>query len=90
MWSVLEGVYDGPVDTVNYELSPVLIAELPTLENGGVTLRSVAVTEGDEVANIEGDMVALKQGVMVFPEGCTSPECAQAWDGSSALNWCRW
>lgn len=85
MWSVLEGVYDGPVDTVNYEPSPVLLAELPTLENGGVTLRSAAVTEGDEVANIEGDMVALKQGVMVFPEGCTSPECAQAWDGSSAL-----
>ena len=43
---------------------------------------SVAVTAGDEVANVEGDLVALARGVKVFPDGCTSLDCAVEWDGS--------
>ena len=85
-WSVLEALYDGPIDTVNFQPEPVVLQELPTVENGGVTLSSVAVTAGDEVANVEGDIVALAKGVVVFPEGCTSSECAIAWDGASDLN----
>lgn len=84
-WSVLEAIYDGPVDTLNYEPSPVILASLPSLENGGVSLRAAAVTEGDPVANVYGDIVALKKGVRVFPAGCTSPDCAIEWDGTSAL-----
>ena len=85
MWSVLEAIYDGPIDTVNFQPEPVILEALPTLENGGVTLSSVAVSAGDEVANVEGDIVALAKGVTVFPEGCTSSECAVTWDGSSEL-----
>lgn len=85
MWGVLEALYDGPIDTVNFQPQPVILEGLPTLENGGVTISSVAVAAGDEVANVEGDMVALAKGVVVFPEGCTSSECAVAWDGSSDL-----
>ncbi len=84
-WSVLEAIYDGPVDTINYEPSPVILASLPTVENGGVSLRAAAVSEGDPVANVNGDIVALKKGVRVFPAGCTSPGCAVEWDGSTAL-----
>ena len=86
MWSVLESIYDGPIDTINYEASPVIIEEIPAVENGGVVLQSVPVTAGDEVANTEGDIVALKKGDRVFAEGCTSPECATEWDGVSPLN----
>ncbi len=85
MWSVLEAIYDGPIDTVNFQPEPVILEALPTLDNGGVTLTSVAVSAGDEVANVEGDIVALAKGVTVFPEGCASPECAVTWDGSSEL-----
>lgn len=86
MWSVLEAIYDGPIDTVNYQPVPVLLSELPTLENGGVTLRSVAVSEGDEVVDTDGNVVALAAGVKVFADTCTSPECAVEWDGTSPLN----
>jgi peptide/nickel transport system substrate-binding protein len=86
MWSVLEAIYDGPIDTSNFELSPVILKELPTLENGGVTLTSVAVGPGDEVANVDGDLVTLEKGVKVFPEGCTSLDCAVEWDGKSELS----
>ncbi len=84
-WSVLEAVYDGPVDTLDYEASPVILTSLPTVENGGVVLRSTAVSAGDPVANVYGDIVALNKGVRVFPAGCTSPDCAVEWDGSGEL-----
>jgi peptide/nickel transport system substrate-binding protein len=85
MWSVLESVYDGPIDTVNYQPQPVILASIPTLENGGVTLQAAAVTAGDLVANTTGDVVSLAKGVEVFPEGCSSHDCAVAWDGTSEL-----
>lgn len=86
MWSVLEAIYDGPIDIQNNTQVPVILNELPTLDNGGIQLQSVAVTQGDRVANIQGDVVALEKGVKVFPEGCTSPTCAVEWDGVSELN----
>lgn len=84
-WSVLEAIYDGPIDKINFKPSPVILSQIPTRENGGVTLRPVTVTEGDPVANVNGDIVALKKGVRVFPAGCTSPDCALEWDGASDL-----
>jgi len=46
---------------------------------------SVSVSKGDEVINTYGDLVALQPGTRVFPSGCTSPNCAVAWDGTSEL-----
>ncbi|MRS03397.1 hypothetical protein EG832_09275, partial [bacterium] len=86
MWSVLESIYDGPIDTQNNTPVPVILNDLPSLENGGVKIQSVAVSQGDKVANTEGDVVSLQAGVKVFPEGCTTESCALAWDGTSALN----
>ena len=86
MWSVLEAIYDGPIDTQNNTPVPVILNELPTLDNGGIKLQSAAVSQGDKVANTEGDVVSLQKGVKVFPEGCTMESCAVEWDGASALN----
>ncbi|KAF0110901.1 MAG: peptide/nickel transport system substrate-binding protein [Chloroflexi bacterium] len=86
MWSILEAIYDGPIDTTDYRPTPVILTTLPTVENGGVVLRSVAVTAGDKVANVEGDLVALEKGVKVFPAGCASANCAAEWDGKSELD----
>ncbi len=38
MWSILEGIYDGPIDTVDYQPQAVILTGIPTLENGGITL----------------------------------------------------
>jgi peptide/nickel transport system substrate-binding protein len=85
MWSILEGIYDGPIDTVNYQPEPVILANIPSQENGGVTVQSATVVKGDLVANSEGDAVALARGIKVFPEGCTSNGCIIEWDGTSEL-----
>jgi peptide/nickel transport system substrate-binding protein len=84
-WSVLEAIYDGPIDTEDFEPVPVLLEELPTLQNGGVTLQAAPVSEGDPVANTNGDIVALAKGVWVFPAGCSTGNCAVQWDGETAL-----
>ena len=62
MWSVLESIYDGPIDTVNYEPQPVILENIPTQENGEVTIQAVPVSEGDLGANTEGDLVAFEKG----------------------------
>jgi peptide/nickel transport system substrate-binding protein len=85
MWSVLEAIYDGPIDIQNNTPVPVILNELPTLDNGGVKLQSAAVSQGDKVANTEGNVVSLQKGVKIFPEGCTMESCAVEWDGFSAL-----
>jgi peptide/nickel transport system substrate-binding protein len=86
MWSVLDAIYDGPIDTQNNLPVPVTLTELPTVENGGVTLQSVTVSQGDKVANTQGDVVSLQKGVRVFPHGCTTDSCAVEWDGVTELS----
>lgn len=86
MWSILEAIYDGPIDTRAFELNPVILEGLPTVDNGGVTLLSSPVSAGDVVANTEGDLVALEKGVRVFPAGCSSNTCAVEWDGTTPLD----
>jgi len=81
MWSVLEAIYDGPVDTVNFTSQPVILEDLPTQANGSMTLGAATLTAGAEVVNTTGDLVALAQGVQYFPEGCASLTCAATYPG---------
>ena len=85
MWSVLESIYDGPIDTVGYESQPVLLQALPSQENGGVKLETVTVQRGQSVQDASGSQVFLDTGTQVLPAGCTQADCAQTWDGQSPL-----
>lgn len=85
MWSVLEAVYDGPIDTVNYQPVPVILTGIPNTADGSLAFQPVPVKEGDIVIDVNGDPVNLKTGVTVFPSGCTSGSCAITWDGKSDL-----
>ena len=84
-WSVLEAIYDGPIDIRNYQAVPVILDKLPTFTNGGANLTSVKVKTGDAVVDIHGNPVVLESGVEVFPHGCTEMQCAIRWDGVSDL-----
>lgn len=86
MWSVLEAIYDGPVDTREYKSFPVILQKLPSLADGDASTQSMPVKAGDLVVNTEGNLVALAKGVAVFPSGCSSETCAVTWDGSSDLS----
>ncbi len=85
MWNVLEAIYDGPFDTRSFTAQPVILEKLPSLADGDAAIQPVSVQAGDPVVDSGGTLVALKPGVTVFPAGCSQPNCAVTWDGSSAL-----
>lgn len=85
-WGVLEALYDGPIDTVDFLPQPVILEALPEIANGGTQVLPVAVTEGMLVVDAQGNLTALKEGEEVLPAECTSSECAITWDGKSELS----
>jgi peptide/nickel transport system substrate-binding protein len=82
MWSVLEAVYDGPIDTLGFALQPVVLDKLPTLQDGDAVYQALDVQPGEIVVDVNGDLVSLADGVIVRPAGCAGPECAVTWDST--------
>lgn len=85
MWSVLEAIFDGPIDMIDFTPKPVILKEIPSLSSGSVVETSVAVKAGDLVQNSMGQVVTLLKDTTVLPTGCKDQTCAVQWDGSSAL-----
>ncbi|MDT8306205.1 MAG: ABC transporter substrate-binding protein [Anaerolineae bacterium] len=77
---IREVVFDGPIDTRGYDVQPVILEELPTLENGGARLETVFVHEGEYVLDVEGNVVRLRSGITVRPAGCFDDECAVTYE----------
>ena len=85
MWSVLEAVYDGPLDSLGFALQPVILEKLPSLQDGDAVYQAADVQPGEIVVDVNGDLVSLADGVIVRPAGCAGPECAVAWDSAAPV-----
>jgi len=85
MWSILEAIYDGPVDTVNFEPQPVILEDIPSITNGAALVATVPVLLGDLVQDSSGLVTPLLKDTTVFPAGCRDQACAITWDGESEL-----
>jgi len=83
--SVLAAVYDGPIDTNSYGYQPVILEQLPSIENGGALLFSKSAYIGDEVVDASGTPVTLAVGVKIRPAGCRSDSCVITYDGKSEV-----
>lgn len=83
--SVLGAVFDGPIDMVGYEYQPVILTELPSLENGEAQIVSTPVQAGGQVVDANGALVLLEQGVLVRPAGCRGDDCVLTYDGTTPL-----
>lgn len=84
--SVLAAVYDGPIDQVGYEYQPVILTQLPSLENGDAQINAVPVTLGSEILNSDGELVQLTNGTKVRPAGCRASDCVITYDGATPLS----
>ncbi len=80
---VMAALYDGPIDDTNYAHQPVILEQVPSLANGGATIYSVRVEEGDTVVNAAGEVVTLTRGMRVRPSGCYDDGCALEFKGGS-------
>jgi peptide/nickel transport system substrate-binding protein len=81
--TVLETVYDGPIDSLNYSYTPVILERLPTIDNGGATLKTVTVNAGDKIFDDNGAAALLVPGVKYRPAGCTDASCVETYSSGA-------
>lgn len=84
-WDVLEAIYDGPFDTRQFSVQPVILQKLPSLADGDALVGTLDVKEGDMVMDTEGNLRTLTKDLTVFPAGCSDQTCAVTWDGQAPL-----
>ena len=85
MWSVLEALYDGPIDIRKFSPQPVILQKLPVYPDQDIAVESVDVKAGELVVDANGDLINLAANSRILPAGCTGTDCAIGWDGNKAL-----
>jgi peptide/nickel transport system substrate-binding protein len=83
--SVLQAIYDGPLDMVDFAIQPVILERMPTLENGDASLHPVEVAPGELLLDTQGNWVSLQEGVSYYPSGCDNDDCARVFEGQDAV-----
>jgi len=83
--SVLAAINEGPIDIVGYEYQPVILTQLPSLENGEAEIVSTPIQVGGQVVDADGALVLLAQGTRVRPAGCRADDCVITYDGTTPL-----
>lgn len=83
--TVLETIYDGPMDVLGYKHQPVILEHIPNMARGDALIDAVPVKMGDPIIDAEGELVFLDVGTRVRPAGCRSDECAIEYAGASSL-----
>lgn len=84
--SVLDAIYDGPIDTVAYDYLPVILERVPSIATGDALLEETPVQVGDLIVDANGNLTFLDSETRVRPAGCRSNDCAINYDGVSPLN----
>jgi peptide/nickel transport system substrate-binding protein len=83
--SVLEAIYDGPMDVVDFNFQPVILQRVPSIATGDALLEATQVKNGDLIVDADGNLSYLDTGLRVRPAGCRSDDCAVTYDGVSPL-----
>jgi len=83
--SVLASINDGPIDTVGYGYQPVILTQLPSLENGDAQIIKIPIQVGDQIVDADGNIILLEQGTRLRPAGCRADDCIITYDGTTAL-----
>lgn len=83
--AVLASIYNGPYETIGYEYQPVILTQMPSLENGDAQIVPIGVDAGDTVLDADGNLVTLAAEMRVRPAGCRSNDCVITYDGEAPL-----
>jgi peptide/nickel transport system substrate-binding protein len=82
---VRQAIYDGPVDLIEGQEFPVILSELPSLDNGQVVVQAVELESGSQIVDPDGNLTYLREGVEYFPSGCQSVECGEIYPGQGSV-----
>ncbi len=83
--SVLAAIYDGPIDMIGYDYQPVILTQLPSIENGEAEIVSTPVQAGGQVVDADGNLAELEKGLRVRPSSCRADDCVITYDGTTDL-----
>jgi ABC-type transport system substrate-binding protein len=80
---VMEAIYDGPIDYVDYAYQPVILQKIPSIADGDALTRTTQVRAGSRVVSADGNVVELAEGMRIRPTGCYGDDCAVEFDGET-------
>jgi len=83
--SIREAIYDMPWDIIAYQPSPVILKEMPTINNGSINYEPVEVHKGELIENVQGELVNLDENAVYFPSGCSDENCMQTYTGQEPV-----
>jgi peptide/nickel transport system substrate-binding protein len=78
---VMEALYDGPIDHVDYVYRPAILEKIPSLADGDALTLTVRVREGDPIVDATGEVIELAEGVRFRPAGCRAEDCTVEFEG---------
>lgn len=84
--AILQAIYDGPLDIVDYGIQPVILERVPDIQTGeDVLLEEVTLREGDVYLNPETLLPeVLTTGKPYLPSGCRDLSCMEDYLGGDA------
>jgi len=85
--AVLQAIYDGPLDLINYEVQAVLLQKVPDLSSGeDARLEDITLLEGDVYLNPETlQPERLMRGKPYLPSECRTSDCIQTYEGGAVV-----
>lgn len=81
--TVLQTVYDTPVDLLSYGYQPGVLTGVPSLSDGSAQVQVVEVQPGKIILASDGRARPLNPGVRLRPAGCRSDDCAEVYAGGT-------
>jgi peptide/nickel transport system substrate-binding protein len=82
---VLAAIYDGPFESIDFAVQPVIVEKMPALADGDALLQPAAVAPGDWLVDAGGQLVTLAEGIFYRPSGCAEQACAQTYTGDQPV-----
>lgn len=80
--TVLQAVYDGPIDVLGYVYRPVILEKLPSFADGDARLLPVQVTADEVYLNpVSLQPENLEVGKPFLPSGCEQASCITTYAG---------
>lgn len=83
--AVREAIYDGPWDIVNFNPSPVILKEIPAIDNGLIKVEPVEVNKGELIEDTQGALNNLEENITFYPSGCHDESCVQTYSGQASV-----